>query len=235
MLVLGIDAATKVATVGLSSEDKLIGENYLHVESNHSENLMPLIDQLISSCGVAKEDITGVAVSTGPGSFTGLRIAMSIAKGLAQTLEIPIVGIPTLDGLAHKMMGFNGVICPILDARKGEVYTCLYSGTTDTLEKTSSYMAVSIEELANMMEPIDKPIYFLGDAIPEFKEKILALLNHKEIYFSPQPNSMPSGGQIAWLGKNLILKEEVDDLHKLTPMYLRESEAQVKLEQASKE
>ncbi|TLN04343.1 tRNA (adenosine(37)-N6)-threonylcarbamoyltransferase complex dimerization subunit type 1 TsaB, partial [bacterium] len=127
MFVLGIETATQVAGVAVVNEDRLVAERFVHNRKTHSQNLLPMIQQVLEDTGISPRELGGIAVSGGPGSFTGLRIGMAAAKSMAQVLGIPVTAVPTLDALAWNVTGVEGLICPILDARKQEVYTCLYN------------------------------------------------------------------------------------------------------------
>jgi tRNA threonylcarbamoyladenosine biosynthesis protein TsaB len=242
-LILGIDTSTKAAAAALIREDQLLGETSLHTGTNHSQQLLPLIDELLRLCQVQPKQLHAVAVALGPGSFTGLRIGLATGKGLASALEIPLVGIPTLDGLAYNLAGVGGVVCPILDARKKQVYAAMYSWrgpcswdkTDGKMERITDYLVASPAELATNILALTRegPIHFLGDGVPVYREEFRRLLQDKEIIFTHQPNSLARGSQIAWLGLECLKAEEENvmgrDFHFLTPLYLRASEAEVNL------
>jgi len=243
LLILGIDTSTKVATVALIREDQLLGETSLHTGTNHSQKLLPLIEELLWLCQVQPKQLQAVAVALGPGSFTGLRIGLATGKGLASALEIPLVGIPTLDGLAYNLAGAGGIVCPVLDARKKQVYAAIYSwtgacsreGTHGKMERITDYVVASPEELATniLALPREGPVHFLGDGVPVYQEIFRELLQDREIIFTHQPNSLARGSQIAWLGLERFKAEGENllgrDFHSLTPLYLRASEAEVNL------
>ncbi|RKY01883.1 tRNA (adenosine(37)-N6)-threonylcarbamoyltransferase complex dimerization subunit type 1 TsaB, partial [Candidatus Poribacteria bacterium] len=126
MRVLGIDTSTTTGSIGLIDGDKVVAEHVLDVMETHSSRLMPAIDQMLKKAGLSIWDVDLIAVSKGPGSFTGLRVGVATAKGLAYALRKPIVGVPSLDVLAFGVKFFDGLICPLLDARRGEVYGAIY-------------------------------------------------------------------------------------------------------------
>ncbi|NLK51025.1 MAG: tRNA (adenosine(37)-N6)-threonylcarbamoyltransferase complex dimerization subunit type 1 TsaB [Syntrophomonadaceae bacterium] len=159
MLVLGIDSATLVAGMAIMDEQHLVAEGFLQTRKTHSERLLPLIDQWLREAELTLADIGGIAVTVGPGSFTGLRIGLATAKGLAQATGKALVGIPTLDALALNLAGARGLICPILDARKSEVYTALYvSPVPDQVIRISPYLAISPEGMLDWLQEETWPL-----------------------------------------------------------------------------
>lgn len=153
MRVLGLDSATLVAGVAVVDEKRVIMEGFLQTRRVHSERLLPLLDTWLREAELKLEHLDGIAVTSGPGSFTGLRIGISTAKGLAQVLGIPLVGVPTLDALALNLAGSAGLVCPILDARKGEIYTALYrSPHPGQLCRLTEYLAVAPSTLCSWLK-----------------------------------------------------------------------------------
>ncbi len=169
--VLGIDSATLVAGMAVVEGERVIVEGFLQTRKTHSERLLPLIDFWLREAELSLSDLDGVAVTLGPGSFTGLRIGLATAKGLALGAGKPLVGIPTLDALALNLTGVPGFICPILDARKSEVYTAVYvSPEPGRLIRLTRYMAVSPVWLLDWLRQGIEPILEPGiEVIPGFK------------------------------------------------------------------
>ncbi len=227
MLVLGIDSATPVATVALANTDKLIAELFYNIKKTHSQRLMPMIDSILKETGTSLNDIEGLAVSIGPGSFTGLRIGLSTIKGLAHVLQKPLVGISTLDGLAYNLKGSSGLICPILNARKNEVYTAIYDGCT--MELLTDYLAVPPEKIISIIENRGEMVTLLGDGVAIFQELFVNKLGN-QVKFALPANNLPRAGQVAYLGAQRLAKGEYDSLISLKPFYIRKSEAEVRLE-----
>ena len=144
MKILGIDTATRVGSLAIVDNESLIGEYTLNMNTTHSVRLLPALDQLLKTADLVLSHIDVLAISLGPGSFTGLRIGASTVKGLALAANKPVVGIPTLDALAQNFRGVESLICPMVDARKKEVYTALYrSKRTGSLEKETPDLAVA--------------------------------------------------------------------------------------------
>ncbi|MBM7866132.1 tRNA (adenosine(37)-N6)-threonylcarbamoyltransferase complex dimerization subunit type 1 TsaB [Heliobacterium gestii] len=239
MYVLGIDCSTRVTALAVVDDDQVVAETFLHNDRPHSKRLLPAIEQLLALAELSLTDMAGLAVAIGPGSFTGLRIGLATVKGMAHPLGLPVVGVPTLDALALNGWPYRGYICPILDARKNEVYSCLYRGCTEGLEKVGSAQAVAPKELLEqlrrrMEESMDGqeapeatgPVLFLGDAVPVYRDLIEQSLGDGAV-FAAAETRYPRGSQVARLGWRRLREGDTDDLHQLTPMYIRPSEAEV--------
>jgi len=228
MIVLGIETATSVGSVAIISEGKLIGEFTVNLGLIHSETLLPLIDQLLKMVRIKFSQVDGLAVSTGPGSFTGLRVGISTVKGLALAGRKPVVGISTLDALAYNFSWFEGLICPMLDAKKKEVYTAGYRWNLSSfqLNRVTPYLAVSPEKF---IENIKEKVVFGGEGSQIYECLIKERLG-KNAYFASPPLKYPRAATIAWLGCEEIKRGKVVDIHKLNPIYIRPSEAELKKE-----
>ncbi|OGP91644.1 MAG: tRNA (adenosine(37)-N6)-threonylcarbamoyltransferase complex dimerization subunit type 1 TsaB [Deltaproteobacteria bacterium RBG_16_48_10] len=224
MKILGIDTSTSCGSVGLIDDDSVISDCLLGNSITHSERLLHSIEHVLKQSRWAIEDLDGWAISLGPGSFTGLRIGVSTIKGLAFATRKPVAGIPTLDALASNVSPTPYLICPILDARKGEVYTAFYRYEEDTLKKLSAYQAINPEHLTKKIE--EKTI-FLGTGAKTcgdyLRNAIPALAT-----FVPGSLNLPRGAVIARLGLERIQRHEVLDLSTFTPIYVRASEAEIK-------
>lgn len=181
MRLLSIDSSGLVASVALTEDDRLIAEYNVNYKKTHSQTLLPMIDEICRMTEFDPETLDAVAVSSGPGSFTGLRIGSATAKGLAEALDIPIVEIPTLLGLACNAYGSDEIICPIMDARREQVYTAVYRsvpGIKELLnfrewEILEDQCAIGIDELTELLNTRftkEDRILFLGDGVPVFRE-----------------------------------------------------------------
>jgi tRNA threonylcarbamoyladenosine biosynthesis protein TsaB len=170
MKVLGIDTSTSCGSVGLIDDDRVISENLLNIPVTHSERLLNAIDRVLKEGSCPTDDLEGWAVSLGPGSFTGLRIGVSTVKGLAFGTQKPVVGVPTLDALASHISPTPYLICPILDARKGEVYAAFYRyDKADNLQRISAYLAIGPEDL---LKRIQEKTIFIGDGVRTYGNDI---------------------------------------------------------------
>lgn len=178
MLILGIDSATKVLGVALYDGENVLAESSLNIGKTHSQNLLPALDNMMKIAGFSFKDLDLIGVTVGPGSFTGLRIGIATAKGLAHSLGIPMVPVKTLDALAFNQIGTKDFICPILDARKNEVYCCIYNKFG---ERLMDYAPLSIVELEVTLKSLIGDISLCGDAseifYPELREAIGAKLH----------------------------------------------------------
>lgn len=227
MYILGIEAATPVAAVAVVTEGKVLAERMVNNRRTHSVNLLPMIRDILSDANINKNNLNGIAVSVGPGSFTGLRIGMSTAKSLAQVLNLPVIGIPTLEALAYPLTGHAGLVCPILNARKSEVYAALYRSIG--LEQSCLLPAFAAEptKLAQKLLTYDEEITFLGDGVIEYKDTLRNHMNGRA-RFAPECSSIPRGAAVAELGLRLIESGTIQSPYTLLPQYVRLSEAEIK-------
>ncbi len=223
--VLAIDTASIVATAAIMDEHKLIGECILNHDKTHSQKMMPMIQQLFESTALTPKEIDVFAAANGPGSFTGLRIGVATIKGFAHALNKPVVGISTLDGLAYNLAFCQHIICPIMDARRQQVYNALYRCDNHTLRMLTPYRALSIEALVEELIQTDEKVIFTGDGVPVFdaylKEKLQAKCN-----FAPTAIRMQRASSIGALAMQKALAGEVDDYMTFAPFYLRKSQAE---------
>jgi len=224
MPVIAIETTTMVGSIAIVDAARVISEITLNVRATHSEKLMPAIDRLFSDAGLAVDDMDAIAVSIGPGSFTGLRIGISTAKGLSYASGKPLIGIPTLDALALNMGFSSCLVCPIQDARKGEVYTALYRPGDNSPEKITDDIAVNPDALAGM---INEKTVFLGDGVNRYRELLMKQLG--ELYNeAPLPLQLPRASNVALLALNRLGKGDTDDPFTMIPRYIRKSEAEVR-------
>lgn len=224
MIVLSIDSATESASCAVLSNEKLLGEINFNDKKQHSVILMPMVDKLLSNLKLTLQDVDGFVISKGPGSFTGLRIGMSMVKGLSQGTGKPFVSVSSLDALAFNMAYSQTIVCPILDALRDNVYTALYSFEEGNLVRTTEYMAIHIDELIEMIRQQSKAVTFVGDAVPKFKEKLQSSL--EQVYFAPKHLNIVRAASLGELGINLLLSQKYDDLYTSAPIYLRKPQAE---------
>ncbi|MCF8011849.1 MAG: tRNA (adenosine(37)-N6)-threonylcarbamoyltransferase complex dimerization subunit type 1 TsaB [Clostridiales bacterium] len=223
MYILGIDSATPVAAVAVTAGENILAERIVNNRKTHSINLLPMVKASLEDAGVAFSDLGGIAVSSGPGSFTGLRIGMTAARTLAHVLEIPIAGVSTLDALAHRFSGPGSLVCPILNARRNEVYAGIYRGG----ERLEGPAASGIKDLCSTLYKYGDNILMLGDGVPPFKEKIMEYLGAR-VCFVPESSFLPGGTEVAHLGYKKIKNDQYTTPFKLLPDYVRLSEAEIK-------
>ncbi len=220
MVVLGIDASTKTGSVALyDSEIGILSEVNANIKINHSDSLMTLVDMVFKLAKLTTKDIDRVAVSIGPGSFTGIRVGVGTAKGLAYSLGCEIVGVNELDILAHTVSKTPYKIISLIDARKERVYYSMYTYNNKKIERISEYGA---EELRVILEPYkDEKIVFTGDGSIAYKYLIDEIMGDNAIY-NLKSNSMVRGGILGEIGGS----RKEDNLFTLEPYYISKTQAE---------
>jgi len=224
MIILGIETSTMQGGVALLSEEGLIAESFLSVEATHSERLLPAVDRILAEAKLGLGELHGFAVAIGPGSFTGLRIGLSTAKSLSLATGKPLVGLPTLEAIAFGLPFCRWQICPLLDARKKEVYCALFRFQDETLLRIMEDSALTVEAL---VEKITEPTVFLGDGLKTYGEVLTRCLG-KLALFPPLARRFGSAAAVAELGLRRLLRGERDEAGSLVPRYIRPSEAELK-------
>ena len=225
MKILGLDSSGLVASAALVSDGILTAEYTIHNKKTHSQTLMPMIAEMLSMAGTEPGELDAVAVSEGPGSFTGLRIGASIAKGLAWTLKIPIIPVSSLMGLAANVETPGQVVCPIMDARRNQVYTAVYEMTEALPMQLAEPDVIPIEDALARAEQAGEQIVFLGDGVPVFRTQILEKIGNKCRFVTPT-RRYQSAASIALLGQYLYEKEAYVQAEQFAPVYLRKSQAE---------
>ena len=225
MNILGIDTSINTATAAIINADKILSSEIIDNKLTHSITSLPQIKRVIDNSELTLDDINYIAVANGPGSFTGLRIGMSIAKGLAFDKDIKIIPISTLDGLCYNYYNCRKYLCPIIDARNSNVYTSLNTFENGMLKKVIDEEAKHIDDLINKLKEIDGDILFLGDAINIHKNKIISNLPKGKVQFAPPTLSMPKAESVAYAAMNYI-KNNNDAMCDLKINYLRMPQAQ---------
>lgn len=216
--ILAIDSSSKTATVAVVDENGVIGEFSIN-HLRHSVILMPMIAQLLNEAEISKNDITHIAVSKGPGSFTGLRIGAATAKGLSQALHIPIAGIFSLDGLAYNVRDFDGLICPVIDALRGYVYAAVYKGGS-IFKRVSDIMLIKVEDIKDILNNYDdSTTLFIGDGIDAYKE-ILKKLNINKL-FASQVNNINRASSVGMIAIDKIKSNDLNTYLDFEPYYIR--------------
>lgn len=230
MYVLGIDTATMVCSIGLVNEQRSVAEMTLHTRKTHSERLLPMVQQLVADADLTPRDLSGVAVSIGPGSFTGLRIGITTAKSLAFALQIPVVGVPTLDALAAQFSYSRHLVCPVIDAQKGNVYTTLYRVEGVYPQRINEYRVMNMEELLGYLQTRGESVVLTGET-ELYAAQLGEMPEIPLLHWAPALQSMPRGAVIAALGLRKLQQGQTEDPGVLAPLYIRRSEAEVLWEQ----
>jgi tRNA threonylcarbamoyladenosine biosynthesis protein TsaB len=225
MKILALETATITGSIAiLDTYDGLIGESRVNIQIAHAERLMSSVDWLLRASQLSIHDMDAFAVSIGPGSFTGLRIGLSTVKGFCFATNKPIVPVPTLDALAQTLPFCSHLICPMLDARKNEVYTGLYRWGKGILEKVIPETAASPEDFT---KNIQEMTVFLGEGAQRYETVIQDAL-HSRAVFAPDSRMSPSASTVAEIALEKLNRGIHTDPVNLTPFYIRKSEAEIR-------
>lgn len=239
MKIIAIDSSGLVASVAVIEDTLLIGEYNIQYKKTHSQTLLPMLDQLRRMIELDLDSVDAIALAAGPGSFTGLRIGSATVKGLGFAMKKPIVEIPTLDGLACNLYGTDKIVCPIMDARRNQVYTGIYefvkkeSAEEGLVGESSAYRlqvllkqcAVSIEEIAEKCNELKREVIFLGDGVPVFAEKLKELLR-VPYGFAPAHMNRQRAAAFGVIAFDYLKEGRVVDAEEHAPEYLRLSQAE---------
>lgn len=223
-VILALETAGNCGSVALVSTGTCIAEYSLQSGLTHSRRLLVGVEQIMDGAGLTWDDIDGVAVSTGPGSFTGLRIGLSTAKGLIMAAEKPLIGVPTLDGLAAQLPFSRYPVCALLDARKKEVFYAFYRHDgRGTAQLTSDYRALPPDLLAGK---INEPTLFIGDGVSVYRDLLRAALGDLAL-FPPAETCFPRAAAIGMLALRKFAEQEFLDPITAEPIYVRKSDAEL--------
>lgn len=224
MKILSLDSATECATAAILDDNKLLGEVVINHKKQHSVIMMPMIDSLIKSCGLTIADIDGYAISNGPGSFTGLRIGMSTIKGLVQATKKPFVAISSLDGLANNLFNVQGIICPVIDALRGNVYTNFYRFEDGKLVTLEEDQLLSIDEVIEKCSSFEENVTFIGDGTYKFAAKLTEAL--PKALIAPSHLNLAKASSIGLLGYLKLSQGQSHNVLSSAPVYLRKCQAE---------
>lgn len=233
MKLMAIDTSSIVASVAVMDETKLIGEFTLNLSKTHSQKLMPMVDAVLKQLELKVGDLDAIAVSRGPGSFTGLRIGVTAAKSFAQPFDLPVIPVPTLLGMAWNYPGFNGLVCPIMDARRGQVYAGVYQWNGCQMEAVLPEQAIQLTALLQwLQEHTQGQVCFLGDGIPKFTDQVKDTLADRA-FISPPSHGAQRASSIG--AAALTMKDQAVSYGELDADYLRKSEAERNLQAKQQE
>ena len=239
MRILAIDSSGLVATVAVVEEEneisKTVAEYTINYKKTHSQTLLPMLDEIVKMTDMDLNTIDAIAVAGGPGSFTGLRIGSATAKGLGLALKKPLIHIPTVDGLAYNLCYTDRIICPIMDARRNQVYTGIYQMDGDKLQVLEAQMAVGIDEIAEKLRAYGKPVIFLGDGVPVHKDRLeKELMTDQNIAFAPAHMNQQRAATVGMLGIQYYKEGKTETAMEHKPDYLRVSQAEREREERLK-
>lgn len=225
MNILGIDSSGLVASAAIATEDTVVAEFTVNNKQTHSQTLLPMVEQTVRFSGVALEELDAIAIAAGPGSFTGLRIGAATVKGLGLVLEKPVVPVTTLEGMAYQLAESDGVVCPIMDARRSQVYTGIYQMQEEGIQVLMDQCALDIRDLLKELEKYQTAVRFLGDGVPVYRDII-----QKEFpgtfSFAPAHLSRQRAAAVAVLGGKYYREGKMVQAAGYKPIYLRKSQAE---------
>ena len=223
MKVLAIDTSNSTLGIALIDGNQVMGEYITNVKKNHSVRVMPAIETLLKDCDTKPRDLEKIVVAKGPGSYTGVRIGVTIAKTLAWTLNIPLSAVSSLEALAANGRYFDGLVSPLFDARRGQVYTGLYEYNHEQLTVVIEDCNILSSEWANRIKEWNRPVLFVGQDVGLHCEAISQVLGDLA-FFAPTPLSNPRPNELAFIGKDKM----EEDIHHFVPNYVRIAEAEAK-------
>ena len=230
MKLLAIESSGLVASAAIVTEDALLAEYTVNFKKTHSQTLLPMVEEIVSMLGIDLKEMDAIAVSAGPGSFTGLRIGSATAKGLGLALKKPVVPVPTTQGIAANLYGAEGIICPLMDARRNQVYTGLYRYNKEGFVIVEDQMAVMIDEIIEKVNAIGEPVTYLGDGVEAFagilKEKTTVPFSFAPLHASKQ-RAGALGARAVELYKAGVMQSAAEH----EPDYLRLSQAERELKE----
>ncbi len=229
MKILAIDSSGLVATAAILEDNNLIAEYTIHHKKTHSQTLMPMLEEIKNMVELDLSTIDAVAVSSGPGSFTGLRIGAATAKGLAMGLNKPIIEVPTLEGMAYQLYGSQALVCPIMDARRNQVYTGLYQFVSGeegfAMETLKEGCACDIMDCIRIVNSFEQPAVFLGDGVPVF-ESLIKEHASVPVYFAPAHQRLQSAASVGALALAYAKAGRFTEAKNHAPEYFRMSQAE---------
>ena len=225
MKILGLDSSGIVASAAIVEDDVLIAEYTVNYKKTHSQTLLPMLDEIAKMTEFDLNSIDAIAVAAGPGSFTGLRIGSATAKGLGLALKKPLIAIPTVEGLAYNLYDISGLICPIMDARRKQVYTGIYRFTDHQLKVVEDQMAVPMETVIEKLNQYGEAVTFLGDGVPVFHELIAEKMT-VPYSFAPAHVNKQRAAAVATLGEIYYRQGKTETAMEHVPDYLRVSQAE---------
>ena len=225
MKILALDSSGLVASVAVTEDDNLLGEYPINYQTTNSQTLLPMLDEVAKMIELDLKTVDVIAVSAGPGSFTGLRIGSATAKGLALALDKKIVSVPTVDALAYNIWNCTDVSCPLMDARRQQTYTGLYTFEDGRMQTLLPQCVVQSEEIITKVNDMGKPVVFLGDGVPVFADFIA---QHCKVpyQYAPAHCNKQRAASVAALGATLYGEGKAEPAAEHKPDYLRLSQAE---------
>lgn len=233
MRILGIESSSMVASVAVVADGITTAEYTVNFRKTHSQTLLPMIDEVVRMLELELSSVDAIAVSGGPGSFTGLRIGSATAKGLGLALDKPLIHVPTVDAMAYNLYGAAALICPIMDARRNQVYTGLYHFERE-FQIVKEQCAMDVRMLAEELNARGEFVIFLGDGVPVYEEQLRGLLT-VPCAFAPAHVNRQRAASVAALGAVYYTAGKTETAAEHVPDYLRKAQAERELEEAKRQ
>lgn len=225
MKILALDSSGLVASAAVLEDDNLLAEYTVNYKKTHSQTLLPMLDEIAKMIELDLESLDGIAVAGGPGSFTGLRIGSATAKGLGLALDKPLVHIPTLEGLAYNLYGTDRLICPLMDARRNQVYTGIYAFDGGEFQVIREQMAVDISVIIKELDALGRAVVFLGDGVPVYRAQIEAGMKAPFAY-APAHLNKQRAAAVGALALQYMRQGRTETAEQHRPDYLRLPQAE---------
>ena len=225
MKILALDSSGMAASVAVVEDENMLAEYTVNYKKTHSQTLLPMLDAAVQMIQLKLDTIDAIAVASGPGSCTGLRIGSATAKGLGLALDKPIIGVPTTQAMAYNLFGAGGVVCPIMDARRNQVYTGIYGFKNGHLEILEDQMAADIYQVIEKLNALKCPVIFTGDGISVYREVIDQNIQVPAEY-APAHLNRQRASAVAALAMEYLKEGRVQTAAEHRPEYLRMSQAE---------
>ena len=233
MRILGIESSSLVASAAVVENEVTLAEYTVNYKKTHSQTLLPVIDEMMRLLDMEPSAVDAIAVSGGPGSFTGLRIGSATAKGLGLALKKPLIHVPTLDAMAYGLFGASGLICPMMDARRQQVYTGIYR-FEERFEIVMEQSALAVADLAERLNALGERVIFLGDGVPVYEKQLAETLT-VPYCFAPAHVNRQRAASVAALGAVYFAEGKTETAAEHKPDYLRKSQAEREREEKERE
>lgn len=225
MKLLAFETSAHTASIAVVTLEGVLGEITMNTGHTHSEKLMPAMEALLDQLDLDLNQFQGLVAASGPGSFTGIRIGVATVKGLAHGAGLPVIMVSTLEGLAWNLAGFGGIVCPIMDARRDQVYTALFDNAGELPERLLTDSVLSIDSLIALLKESEEPVWFVGDGIPKYRALLEEAMGHQARF--PQKHlwyqRAASLGMAALSGAEHLTSCSYQEAQ---PQYLRKTEAE---------
>jgi tRNA threonylcarbamoyladenosine biosynthesis protein TsaB len=227
MKLLAIDTSNLTLGVSVCTENKVLGEFTTNIRKNHSVRLMPMVAHVLEELGMEPSELSAIAVAKGPGSYTGVRIGVASAKSMAWALNLPLIGVSSLEVLAWNGAFFPGLIFPLFDARRGQVYCGIYRGENNGIKRVESDRIILLQDALEYLKTMNQPVLFLGEDLAIHKETIVNTMGLQAV-FAPASYSLPRSAHLAMAAFQLLKEGKIEERERFTPSYLQLAEAEAK-------